>query len=118
MVDDGNGNLVRACVKGGMASVESHGKQMAKGGIASIEKKRKSPPRDADFKMADGSAPENDPHQQMTGPPAQSFCRPGPHAPLPLPSAHKCRQGPRTPPCKGCPVYTTNTPSRCNGMVS
>jgi hypothetical protein len=50
MVDDGNGNLVRACVKGGKNS---------------IEKKRKSPPRDADFKMADGSAPEND-LQQFT----------------------------------------------------
>ena len=47
------------------ASVESHGKQMAKGGIASIEKKRKSPPRDDNHKMADGSAPEND-HQQMS----------------------------------------------------
>ena len=50
MVDDGNGNLVRACVKGGMASVE---------------KKRKSPARDANYKMADGSAPEND-LQQFT----------------------------------------------------
>jgi hypothetical protein len=45
MVDDGNGNLVRACVKGGTAS---------------IEEKRKSPARDANYKMANGDAPEND----------------------------------------------------------
>jgi hypothetical protein len=45
MVDDGNGNLVRACVKGGMIS---------------IEKKRKSPARDPNHKMADGGAPAND----------------------------------------------------------
>ena len=36
-----------------------------KGGMASIEQKRKSPPRDANHKMADGSAPEND-LQQFT----------------------------------------------------
>jgi hypothetical protein len=49
MVDDGNGNLVRACVKGGKI-----------GGKNSIEKKRKSPARDANYKMANGDAPEND----------------------------------------------------------
>jgi hypothetical protein len=37
----------------------------SEGGFALIEKKRKSPPRDANHKMADGSAPEND-LQQMS----------------------------------------------------
>ena len=35
------------------------------GGPASIKKRKESPPRDAKYKMADGSAPEND-HQQMS----------------------------------------------------
>jgi hypothetical protein len=44
MVDDGNGNLVRACVKGGIASVESHGKQMAKDPSPETKKAKKFHP--------------------------------------------------------------------------
>jgi hypothetical protein len=77
MVDDGNGNPVRACVKGGKiggkiggtASVGSHGAQMANGGIASMKKKKESPPRDAsyktDCKMASSDAAAND-HEQTS----------------------------------------------------
>ena len=50
MADDGNGNLVRACVKGG---------------VQSIEKEKESPARDANYKMASGDAAAND-HQQIS----------------------------------------------------
>jgi hypothetical protein len=50
MVGDGNGNPVRACVKGGTAS---------------IEKKKASPPRDTNHKMATGVVAAND-HEQMS----------------------------------------------------
>jgi hypothetical protein len=43
MVDDGNVNPVRACVKGGRI-----------GGTASMKKKKESPPRDANYEMANG----------------------------------------------------------------
>jgi hypothetical protein len=39
--------------------------QCRRAGKISIEKKRKSPPRDDNYKMADGGAPAND-HQQMS----------------------------------------------------
>jgi hypothetical protein len=50
-VDDGNGNPVRACVKGGFAST--------------IKKRKESPARDANYKMANGLVAAND-LQQLT----------------------------------------------------
>jgi hypothetical protein len=50
---------------GGTASVGSHGAQMANGGIASMKKKKESPPRDANYKMASGLGAANV-HEQMS----------------------------------------------------
>jgi hypothetical protein len=67
-----------------------------------------TPPKSPEA-MCSGTAPC--PHSFATRPLAPTF-------PLVLlPVGSQVPPGPHTPPCKGCLVYTTNAPSRCNGEL-